>query len=131
MHPQYICVIYVEMVHYFLTTKIFNSLNYNSDVDRNYKANQLTRSMIVNISDSNKWDLLDCYPGDLAKLSNVTWDPNNKILELSVANLRNDVMSVQLSQGMRIGWLAPSLASKFVYSSSLSHLFKPQGSTHK
>ena len=73
----------------------------------------------------------NCKLGDLAKLSNVTWDPNNKILNLSVANLRNDVMSVQLSQGTRVGWLAPSLASKFVYSSSLSHLFKPQGRIHK
>ena len=87
--------------------------------------------VIPDQSSSKTWALLNCYPGNLAKLSNVTWDPNNKILELSVANLRNDVMSVQLSQGTRIGWLAPSLASKFVYSSSLSHLFKPQGRIHK
>ena len=85
----------------------------------------------LKLTSSKAHDVLDCHPGDLAKLSNVTWDPNNKILELSVANLRNDVMSVQLSQGTRIGWLAPSLASKFVYSSSLSHLFKPQGRIHK
>ena len=61
-----------------------------------------------------------------AKLSSISWDPNDKILKLSIANRRKDVHTVPLSQGLKLGSLAPSLTSKFVYSSTLSHLFKPQ-----
>ena len=41
-----------EKVHYFWTTSIFNTVDYKSDVDHNYKVDLLTRSMIVNISDN-------------------------------------------------------------------------------
>ena len=69
---------------------------------------------------------VDVATDDQVKLSDISWDPNNKILKISVANRRKDGASVLLSQGLKLGSLAPSLTSNFVYSSTLSHLFKPQ-----